>query len=185
MQINGPMGDDDRDISAWSGDASRASVIVATPRWRARPDGHQRWLRLPLDPTSAAQLRLRATEAGVTVDAWLGIALAYEQVQAELPDRDLSRRLRSALSSRPLRFASTDKLRGWQRYLLQADSPGLRDELPEVVLGAGISISVVARALPAALRLGSGDWQLGCECELRAAADMTLLPEYIRALAAA
>jgi len=177
-------GDDDREVSAGSGDASLASVAVATPRWRARPDGRQQWLRLSLDPASAAQLRLRAIEAGVTVDAWLGIALTYEQVRTERSASNLSRLLRRALASQPLHFAPSEKLRAWQRYLIEADAPGLSDELPEVVVGAGISSAAATQLLAGALRIDPGDWQLTAECELHAAAFVEPLPDYLRLLSA-
>jgi hypothetical protein len=119
----------------------------------------------------------------MTVDAWLGIALAYEQVRTDLSGEALSLRLRRALPSQPLRFGATDQLRGWQRYLLQGDGPGLRDELPEVVVGKGISAASAARVFPAALCLGSDEWHLGRECELRAAEVAVSLPDYIHALA--
>lgn len=118
----------------------------------------------------------------MTVDAWLGIALAYEQVRAELPDAALMQRLRRVLPSQPLHFSATDRLRGWQRYLIQGDGPGLRDELPEVVIGRGVSAKSAAHVLPAALRLSSDEWLLGRECELRATAVAVPLPDYIHTL---
>lgn len=156
---------------------------TAVPRWRARPDGNLRWIRLPIDREGASELRHRAGAAGVTVDAWLGIALAYEQVRRELVQVSLSEKVRAALPASPLDFGATEKVRAWQRYLLQADAPGLSDELPEVVLGSGISCATAARLLPAALRVPSDEWDLGRECELRAAAAALPLPDYIRALA--
>lgn len=154
------------------------------PRWRARPDGHQHWVRLPVDPSSAARLRVRAAESGLTVDAWLGIATAYAIVKRETAEIDLSAELRQAVESEPLRFAPNERLRSWQRYLLSADGPGHRDELPEAVLGAGISSRAATDALPMALDIGDTEWELARECELRAAAKPTPLEIYIRGLVA-
>lgn len=154
------------------------------PRWRARPDGHQQWVRLPIDPASATRLRVRAVESGVTVDAWLGIAISYALVQRETLEVDLAAELQCALESAPLRFGSSERLCSWQRYLLSADGPGLGDELPEVVMGAGVSSSDAASVLQQALELKDSAWVLARECELRAAAGPTPLRDYIRDLIA-
>lgn len=175
--------DDDRKVVALSGPGSPVLRRIAVARWRARPDGTQRWIRLPIGRQEAFELRRRAREAGLTVDAWLGIALAYEQVRAEQPNVSLSEKVRAALLANPLDFGATDPIRAWQRYLLQADAPGLSDELPEVVFGGGISYATALHLLPAALCIPSDDWALGRECELRAAAAADPLPDYIRALA--
>lgn len=179
---NPPNNDRDREIAARSVAGSSVLRRVAIPRWRARPDGSQHWIRLPIDRKEASELRRRAGAAGLTVDAWLGIALAYEQVRAELSHVSLSEKVRAALPANPLDFGATDQVRAWQRYLLQADAPGLGDELPEVVLGGGISCAMAARLLPATLSIATDDWVLGRECELRAAAAAQPLPDYIRAL---
>jgi hypothetical protein len=172
----------DREIAAQPITASLVIGRGCVPRWRARPDGDQLWIRLPIDRARASEIRRRAGAAGVTVDAWLGIALAYEKVRAELAHISLAQRLRAALPASPLDFAATERVRAWQRYLLRADAPGLSDELPEVVLGSSIDGPTAARLLPAALRIPSDEWDLACECELRAAAAALPLPDYIRTL---
>jgi hypothetical protein len=180
---NSSFNDRDREIAAQPIAGSLVLGRVSVARWRARPDRDQRWIRLPIDRAEASELRRRAGTTGVTVDAWLGIAIGYEQVRAELAHVSLSEKVRRALPASPLDFGATEKVRAWQRYLLQADAPGLSDELPEVVLGGGISCATAARVLPAALRIPSDEWDLGRECELRAAAASLPLPDYIRALA--
>lgn len=181
---NSSYRDRDREIAAQPIAGSSVLGRVSVPRWRARPDGNQRWIRLPIERAEASELRRRAGAAGVTVDAWLGIALAYEQVRAELASHvSLSEKVGAALPASPLDFGATEKVRAWQRYLLRADAPGLSDELPEVVLGGGISCATAARVLPAALRIPSDEWDLSRECELRAAAAALPLSSYIRALA--
>lgn len=159
-----------------------ASARKDFPRWRARPDGCQHWVRLPVDPASAVQLRVRAIEGGLTVDAWFGIAIAYATVKLEAEEPDLYAALREALASVPLAFAPNERLRSWQSYLLAADGPGLGDELPEVVVGAGISLRDVAEALPTVLEMSDAELDLARECELRAAAESTPLPTYITGL---
>lgn len=155
------------------------------PQWRARPDGHQHWVSLPIDPSLAARLRTRAAESGLTVDAWLGIAIAYATVKQEAIGVELATEIRCGLASAPLRFAPNEQLRSWQRYLLSADGPGHGDELPEVVVGAYISSQGAAGAVPMAVELDDTEWKLACECELRAAAVPTPLGVYIRGLIAA
>jgi hypothetical protein len=166
-------GDSAQDLSA----PHPALRPLGLPRWRARPDGTQRWLRLPFAPDSAALLRHRATQAGVTVDAWLGIALAYACVADRR--RDLEGALLGAVDQDPLRFAPTSPLRSWQHYLLSADGPSISDELPEVVLGAGLGEAEAEDLLGPALGLTRAQWELGRECELRAAAQQCPLPCYI------
>lgn len=182
---NSSNNDRDREIAAQPFARSLVLRRECVPRWRARPNGDQRWIRLPIQRAQASEIRRRAGAAGVTVDAWLGIALAYEKVRAELAHISLAQELQAALPANPLDFGRTEMVRAWQRYLLRADAPGLGDELPEVVLGRGISCEMAARLLPAALRLPSDEWDLARECELRAAAVELPLPDYIRALARA
>lgn len=125
---------------------------------------------------------MRAVESGLTVDAWLGIAIAYAIVKREALEVDMATELGCALESAPLRFAPNERLRSWQRYLLCADGPGHGDELPEAVMGAGISSRAAGEALPLALSLRDSEWALARECELRAAAGPTPLGIYIRDL---
>lgn len=170
------------------GPPDRAGALSAArrdhPTWRARPDGFQHWVRLPIDPSMASRLRIRAVESGLTVDAWLGIAIAYAIVKREVAEIDLVAELRCELGSTPLCFAPNERLRSWQRYLLSADGPGHRDELPEAVMGAGVASRDAIEALPVALDLEDAEWALARECELRAATGPTPLGTYIRDLIA-
>jgi hypothetical protein len=118
----------------------------------------------------------------LTVDAWLGIAIAYAMVKLEVDEPDLDAALRTALAFVPVGFATNERLRSWQRYLLAADGPGHGDELPEAVVGAGISARDAAEALPAVLELSNAELDLARECELRAAVEPTPLPSYISGL---
>lgn len=179
---NNPAGDCAPELPGRHGLLSNARRDF--PRWRARPDGHQQWVRLSIDPASATRLRVRAVESGVTVDAWLGIAIAYVLVQRETLEIDLATELQRALESAPLHFGPSERLRSWQRYLLSADGPGLGDELPEVVMSAGVSSRDATGALQPALDLKDSEWVLARECELRAAAGPTPLRDYIRDLIA-
>jgi hypothetical protein len=152
----------------------------ALPRWRCRPDGRHRWLRLELAPAAAAQLRVRARDAGVGVDAWLGIALAMQDALVEIGGSVLPGRLRAAIATERERAAGERRTRAWQRYLADRDTPGVRDELPEVVLPEAISDETARRHAPGALGLSPELWELGRWCEIRAAARGVPLPAYIR-----
>jgi hypothetical protein len=159
-----------------------SNLRTGVERWRCRPDGRQRWLRLALTPADASALRTRARDQGVTVDAWLGIALATQEALSALDRTSCVQRLRSRLAKAPLLHADGRRLRAWQRYLEQCDGPGLDDELPEIVLSADAELPA-ATDIQMALRLGSAEWDIGRQCELRASALATPLPDYIRALA--
>jgi hypothetical protein len=158
-----------------------ASLVI--PRWRCRPDGHQHWLRLELAPATASRLRTRAREAGVGVDAWLGIALAMRVALFGEETNVMLRRLRAAIGTEPVPIAGERRVRAWQRYLAQRDSPGLHDELPEVVLPDSIVEEVPHDGAREALALEPEEWELGRECEIRAAGAGIPLPAYIRTLA--
>jgi len=154
------------------------------PRWRCRPDGNQRWLRLDLSPSLAVDLRRRARAAGLGLDAWLGLALAIHAAHAELGAERLVA-LRRRLPFEPITAAGDRRLRAWQDYLIRCDSPSLRDELPEIVLPAGISDETARTALAAISTLSPGQLELALRCELRATGLGRPLPDYIRDLAAA
>jgi len=162
---------------------SQGLAALAIPRWRCRPDGHQRWLRLELAPTTASRLRTRAREAGVGVDAWLGIALAMRAALFGEETNAMLRRLRAAIGTEPVPIAGERRVRAWQRYLAERDSPGLHDELPEVVLADSIAEEVSCDGAREALALAPEEWELGRECEIRAAGAGMPLPAYIRTLA--
>jgi hypothetical protein len=170
-------GDRDRVRDAASGSALPS---LRSPRWRCRPDGRHRWLRLELAPAAAARLRVRARAEGVGVDAWLGIALVMQEALAGIGSSVLESRLRAAIAVGPQPVAGERRVRAWQRYLTERDAPGLRDELPEVVLPESISGEAVRRHAPAALALSPDLWDLGRRCEIRAAAREAPLPAYIR-----
>ena len=156
---------------------------LAIPRWRCRPDGHQRWLRLELAPTTASRLRTRAREAGVGVDAWLGIAIAMRAALFGGETNVMLRHLRAAIGTEPVPIAGERRVRAWQRYLAERDSPGLHDELPEVVLADSLAEEVSSDGAREALALEPEEWELGRECEIRAAGAGIPLPAYIRSLA--
>lgn len=128
---------------------------------------------------------MRGREAGVSVDAWMGIALALHGVRALLADPNSVSRLRAGLANSPVRAAADRRLRGWQRYLSDYDSPGLRDELPEIVLAESVSEEAARRHVAAVLAISSESWEIGRQCEMRAAGANVPLPTYIRDLAGA
>lgn len=84
----------------------------------------------------------------------------------------------------PIRPAADRRLRGWQRYLWERDSPSLIDELPEVVLSSSTCDRSVSVDLASAFEVDAAEWDLGRECEIRAAALATPLRSYIHALTA-
>ena len=153
-------------------------------RWRCRPDGSHRWTRLDVSPGGARKLRGRAREAGVSVDAWLAIALGLRSALAGADSVDRLLRLQEALIAEPIRPAADRRLRGWQRYLWERDSPSLVDELPEVVLSSSTCDRSVSVDVASAFEVDAAEWDLGRECEIRAAALATPMPSYIRALTA-
>jgi hypothetical protein len=104
-------------------------------------------------------------------------ALFDEETNAKL------RRLRAAISTEPVPIASERRVRAWQLYLAERDSPGLRDELPEVVLADSIVEELPRSDAREALALEPEEWELGRECEIRAAGAGIPLPAYIRTLA--
>jgi hypothetical protein len=169
----------------WVLDALSGSALppLRSPRWRCRPDGRHRWIRLELAPAAAARLRVRARAEGVGVDAWLGIALAMREALVEIGSSVLQPRLRAAIAAGPEPVAGERRIRAWQRYLAERDAPGVRDELPEVVLPESIPGETVRRHAPAAPALSPDLWDLGRRCEIGAAGRDIPLPAYIRGLA--
>lgn len=94
-------------------------------------------------------------------------------------------RLRYALAENPAQTAADRRLRGWQRYLSTYDSPSLRDELPEIVLAESVPSDTARHHISAALAIRSETWEIGRQCEIRAAGADVPLPTYIRNLAGA
>lgn len=154
-------------------------------RWRCRPDGNHRWIRLDVTPADATRLRRRAREAGVNVDAWLGIALGVRASLARLDGAQLPQHVRSTITATPIKPGADRQLRSWQRYLSGQDAPGLADELPEVVITESTSGQCARAEVGASLDLGVAEWEVGRQCEIRAAGAGVPLPAYIRSLAAA
>jgi hypothetical protein len=144
--------------------ASRFAPIC--PAFRCRPDESQIWRRLEIGVSVASELRTRAVENGVTVDAWLNVALA-----GGLTGTKLSRDLKVGLFKLPVRRSSNRRIEAWQRYLEEQDRPGLDDELPEVVLSqAALEIeSKDSVDIPRLLALTDSDWEFARDCEIRAA----------------
>jgi hypothetical protein len=125
-----------------------------------------------MEACHAEALREAATEAGVSVDAWLAVMLEYtvalQILDSALGSPDHARkRLSEAVAGRPVMLAPLPGWRTWQAYLARR-TPSGPDELPEVVLperliargGGNID---VARALG-----GASDWSLARNCELAA-----------------
>lgn len=108
-----------------------------------------------------------------------------QEALAETGSAALDSRLRAAIAAGPETVAGERRIRAWQRYLTERDAPGLRDELPEVVLPESISGEAIRRHAAAALALAPDLWDLGRRCEIRAAAREAPLPAYIRSLAGA
>jgi hypothetical protein len=157
-------------------------LAVALPRWRCRPDGNQRWLRLELSPSLASALRRRASAAGLGLDAWLGLALAVQAARVDLGAERLIA-IRRRLPFEPITRASDRRLRAWQDHLVRCDSAALRDELPEVVLPVAISDEAARAGIAASPTVSGAEWELARRCELRATGLGRSLPDYIRQLA--
>ena len=127
--------------------------------------GHGLWTCGSTEPTSSQ----------------VAIEIMTRRCQAETRAwRDCKRRLIAA----PIRPAADRRLRGWQRYLWERDSPSLVDELPEVVLSSSTCDRSVSLDVASAFEVDAAEWDLGRECEIRAAALATPMPSYIRALTA-
>ena len=120
----------------------------------------------------------------MSVDAWLAIALGLRSALAGVDPVERARRLGAALVAEPIRPATDHRLRGWQRYLWERDSPSLVDELPEVVLSSSTCDGGISVDLASAFEVDAAEWDLGRECEIRAAALATPLRSYIHALTA-
>lgn len=121
----------------------------------------------------------------MSVDTWIGVALVLHGLRDLLEDPDAMSHVRGALTDSPAQPAADCRLRGWQRYLSTYDSPGLRDELPEIVLAESIPGETARRHVSAALAIPSETWEIGRQCEIRAAGADVPLPTYIRGLAGA
>jgi hypothetical protein len=129
-------------------------------------------VRLEFSPGQPHDLRDAAAEAGVSVDAWLGVMIEYTAalkiLERALGSRDQARqRLSHALADRPVMVAALPGWRRWQGYLGRR-AVGRPDELPEVVLperliARGNGDVDVAGALSAA-----ADWPLARDCEIAA-----------------
>jgi hypothetical protein len=121
---------------------------------------------LDLSVSVAGRLRRRAVESGVTVDAWLNVALPYGFTGAKL-----SLELKTGLLQLPAQHSNDRRIEAWQRYLEEQDGPGLDDELPEVVLSqAALEIGSEDRIdIPRLLALTDSDWEFARYCEIRAA----------------
>jgi hypothetical protein len=129
--------------------------------WRLRPGEAPSWVDMPLDRATIETWRARATEAGVGVDAWLGLLVERELVRGHLCELGLGVENLVAEAERSLevtRLAPTDALRQWSAQLsgqgggLGAAPP---DELPSAVLAerllAQIAPSPVAHVVTTAV----------------------------------
>lgn len=141
-------------------------LVSIRPAFRCRPDGTQIWRRLDISVSVAGMLRRRAVESGVTVDAWLNVALGSGFTGARL-----SLDLKAGLLQVPARHSHDRRIDAWQRYLEEQDGPGLDDELPEVVLSqAALEIGSDDRIdISRLLALTGSDWEFARYCEIRAA----------------
>ena len=120
----------------------------------------------------------------MSVNAWLAIALGIRSALAGTDPLERVRRLEDVLVAERVRPATDRRLRGWQRYLWERDSPSLVNELPEVVLSSSTCDRTVNLDLAAAFEIDEATWNLGRECEIRAAALAAPLRSYVDALTA-
>jgi hypothetical protein len=108
-------------------------------------------------------LRRRAVSSGVTIDAWLNVAMARRFIDDVPP-------LEQEMSRMRIREPANRRLRAWQRYLEEQDGPAPIDELPEVVVSRDAIDDGAARWLdaPELLELTDLEWDLARRCEIRA-----------------
>lgn len=153
------------------------------PECRCRPGDVATWVRLDFEAGQADDLRDAASDAGVSVDAWLAVMVEYtaglQTLEGALGSPEEARQLLSAaLDGPPVMVAALPDWRTWQAYLARRTVGG-PDELPEVVLpqrlvARGNGDVDLARALSAA-----PDWPLARRCEIAAAGRGLILEAFM------
>lgn len=108
-------------------------------------------------------MRRRAASSGVTVDAWVNVAVARRFIDDVPP-------LEQVVNRMPVREPADGRLRAWQRYLEDQDGPAPIDELPEAVVSRGAIDDCASTWLDAQelLKLTDLEWDLARRCEVRA-----------------